>query len=191
MTSPPSPQSSSRPRLTAIPCTQRQAKAYVEAYHRHHRPPLGAIFCLAVVDETRKVRGVATVGRPVARGLDDGLTAEVNRVATDGCDNACSALLGAARRVAFSMGYRKIITYTLPEEGGASLRGAGWTEDGHTNGDRKWACAKYAHLDRRDDHPLGTKIRWVSVNNKATSTPPHWPDPDADTPQIDLFDSTG
>ena len=84
------------------------------------------------------------------------------------------------------MGYRKIITYTLPEEGGASLRGAGWSNDGTTSGG-VWACPKYAHLNRADDHPLGSKHRWVSVNSKATSTPPQWPEPDADTPQINLF----
>ena len=176
-----------RQRLTVVPCTQRQAKAFVKVHHRHHRPPLGAIFCLAVVDEQRLVRGVATVGRPVARGLDDGLTLEVNRVATDGCPNACSALLAAARKVAIAMGYARIITYTLPEEGGASLRGAGWVEDGRTSGDRGWACAKYAHLNRVDDHPLQSKVRWVGLNSKADTTAIVWPEPDDDTQQVGMF----
>ena len=76
-------------------------------------------------DETG-VRGVAIVGRPVARHLDDGWTLEVNRCCTDGADNACSMLYGASWRVARNLCYTKLITYTLPEEGGASLRGAGW-----------------------------------------------------------------
>lgn len=175
-----------RSRLTVIPCTQSRAKAFVRAHHRHHRPPVGAIFCLAIVDEEGGVRGVATVGRPVARGLDDGLTAEVNRVATDGCSNACSALLGGCRRVAFAMGYRRIITYTLPEEGGASLRGAGWVGDGTTPGGG-WSSQKYVHLNRRDDHPLGPKQRWISTNSKAHTTAVQWPDFGCSTGQTDLF----
>lgn len=66
------------------------------------------------------------VGRPVARHYDDGLTLEVNRVATDGCENAGSALYGAAWRAAKALGYRRLITYTLASESGASLRGSGW-----------------------------------------------------------------
>ena len=81
---------------------------------------------MAVADEQNQIRGVAIVGRPVARNLDDGWVLEVNRCCTDGTRNACSMLYQAAWRVAKAMGYRKLITYTLPKEGGASLRGAGW-----------------------------------------------------------------
>jgi len=175
-----------RSSLQVVPCSQRQAKPFIEAYHRHHRSPRGAIFCLAVIDETRAVRGVATIGRPVARMLDDGFTLEVNRVATDGCPNACSALLGAARRIALAMGYARIITYTLPEEGGASLRGAGWQEDGRTSGDRGWACPKYSHLNRVDDHPLQSKVRWVGLNARVNTDPIQWPEVTA-TNQVVLF----
>jgi hypothetical protein len=80
------------------------------------------------------VHGVAIVGRPVARGNDDGWTLEVNRCCTDGARNACSMLYGAAWRATKSLGYRRLITYTLPEEGGASLRGAGWTLVGKRGG---------------------------------------------------------
>ena len=66
------------------------------------------------------------VGRPVARMLNDGATLEVNRLCTDGTPNACSMLYGAAWRAAKALGYRRLITYTLPEEGGASLRASGW-----------------------------------------------------------------
>lgn len=66
------------------------------------------------------------VGRPVARHLDDGFTAEVNRTCTDGCPNANSALYGAAWRAAKAMGYTRLITYTQEGESGSSLRGAGW-----------------------------------------------------------------
>ena len=137
------------------PITQREAFAYIERHHRHHRPPVGAIFCIAVSDgET--VRGVATVGRPVARGLQDGWTAEVNRCATDGAKNACSMLYGACWRAARALGYRRLVTYTLPEEGGGSLRGAGWECIGQAGGG-SWSRADRKRVDL---HQLQVKMRW-------------------------------
>lgn len=117
----------SRDHLTILPITLRRAAAFVTEHHRHHKPPRGAKFALGVADEAGELRGVITVGRPVARSYDDGLTAEVNRSATDGCPNANSALYGAAWRVCQAMGYRRLITYTQEGESGASLRGAGWS----------------------------------------------------------------
>lgn len=113
-------------RLTILPITLRRASAFIELHHRHHKPPTGAKFALGVADEAGELRGVITVGRPIARSYDDGLTAEVNRSATDGCPNANSALYGAAWRVCQAMGYRRLITYTQAGESGASLLGAGW-----------------------------------------------------------------
>lgn len=147
------------PRLTIVPCTIKEANKYIEQYHRHH-PPLknGYFFAVAVADEAGEIRGVAMVGRPTARLLEDGFTAEVRRVATDGCLNACSALYAAAWRAARAMGYRKLITYTLPEEGGASLRGAGWIVVAETSGDtwNRPGCGR----PRVDLHPTQGKLRW-------------------------------
>lgn len=112
--------------LTVTPINFAEANAFVQKYHRHHKPMPGCKFCVAVSDADSKVRGVAMVGRPVSRHVDDGWTLEVNRCCTDGARNACSMLYGAAWRVARELGYRKLITYTLPAEGGASLRAAGW-----------------------------------------------------------------
>jgi hypothetical protein len=72
------------------------------------------------------LRGVAIVGRPVARAYQDGLTLEVNRTATDGTKNANSMLYGAAWRAAKALGYRRLVTYTQEGETGASLKAAGW-----------------------------------------------------------------
>jgi hypothetical protein len=83
-------------------------------------------FCLGVAIVDTLV-GVATVGRPVARHLDDGYTLEVNRTCTlDGTPNVNSMLYGAAWRAAKALGYRRLITYTQEGESGASLRAAGW-----------------------------------------------------------------
>lgn len=141
--------------LTIVPTSLSVANDFVATLHRHHKRTPGHKFSLAVTDG-EKIRGVAIMGRPVARMLDDGLTLEVNRVCTDGCPNACSALYGAARRVAREMGYKRIITYTLPEEGGASLRGAGWVRDGAAGGGN-WNVPSRP----RDDSPLPqVKVRW-------------------------------
>ena len=143
-------------RLTIAPIAYCDACAFVERHHRHHDPPRGHKFSIAVQDDEGVVRGVAMVGRPVARGLDDGFTAEVLRVATDGCDNACSALYGACWRAAKGMGYRKLVTYTLATEPGSSLRGAGWRVVAEVKG-RSWSTPSRPRIDH---HPTDDKLRW-------------------------------
>lgn len=135
-----------------------EACAFVAQYHRHHRPPVGHKFSVAVNDG-EKVVGVAIVGRPVARGLQDGYTAEVTRLATDGTRNACSILYAAAWRAARALGYRRLVTYTLPQEGGASLRAAGWRVVGEVDG-RSWSCPSRPRVDK---HPTQDKLRWEAV----------------------------
>lgn len=115
-----------RPQLHAVPVTFADACAFVEAWHRHHQPPIGHKFSLGIATEDGILRGVAIVGRPVARFLDDGLTLEVNRTATDGTPNTNSALYAHAWQAAKHMGYTRLITYTQAGESGASLRAAGY-----------------------------------------------------------------
>lgn len=131
--------------LQIVPISLAEANAFVAVNHRHHKPVPGAKFSIAAA-EGEIVRGVAIVGRPVARGSDDGWTLEVNRCCTDGTRNACSMLYGAAWRAAKALGYRRLITYTLPEEGGASLRGAGWVLVGRRGGGN-WNCASRPRID--------------------------------------------
>ena len=109
-----------------MPVTFAQARDFVGDWHRHHRPPVGHKYSIGVADERDVLVGVAVVGRPVARHLDDGLTLEVTRVATDGTPNACSLLYAAAWQAAKALGYRTLLTYTQAGESGASLRAAGW-----------------------------------------------------------------
>jgi len=143
-------------RLRVVPCELDEANAFVTAHHRHHRPVVGHRFSVAVADEAGDVRGVAIVGRPTARLLQDGWTCEVTRVATDGCANACSALYGACRRAAFALGYRRLVMFTLSTEPGTSLVGAGWKCLG-TAGGGSWSCPSRPRVDR---HPLQLKLRW-------------------------------
>lgn len=143
-------------RLTVVPCTLEEANVFVARHHRHHLPVQGHKFSLAVADDAGDIRGVAIVGRPVARHLDDGWTLEVSRVATDGCPNACSALYAAAWRATRALGYRRLVTYTLPEESGSSLRGAGWRCIGQAGGGT-WHRAGRPRVDK---HPTQAKLRW-------------------------------
>lgn len=145
-----------RTKLLVVPMTLPEANAYVSKYHRTHKPVPGCKFCVAVADEGGVVRGVAIVGRPVARMLDNGWTLEVNRSCTDGTKNVNSMLYGACWRVAKGLGYRKLITYTLPEEGGASLRAANWKCLGERGGG-SWSVPS---RPRVDTHPLQTKLGW-------------------------------
>lgn len=112
--------------LHLVPVRFRTAAAFVAMWHRHHQPPKGMVFAVGVADDAGVLRGVAIVGRPVARRLDNGQTLEVTRTATDGTSNANSMLYGAAWRAARALGYTRLITYTQAGESGASLRGAGW-----------------------------------------------------------------
>ncbi len=142
-------------RIRVVPVSFAEAKKIISDLHRHHQPPRGHKFSIAARADWGLV-GVICTGRPVARRLDDGSTAEVNRLATDGTPNVCSLLLGAAARAAEAMGYEKIVTYTLPEEGGASLRAAGWQFEAQSPGG-SWSCPG---RPRSDKHPLGPKWRW-------------------------------
>ncbi|GAH46961.1 unnamed protein product, partial [marine sediment metagenome] len=111
--------------LIIVPIKLKEAKEFVKRHHRHHNPPVGHICSLAVACDD-KIVGVAIIGRPIARALDKGFTAEVTRLCTDGTQNACSALYAAAWRAARSLGYKKLITYILNTEPGTSLIAAGW-----------------------------------------------------------------
>lgn len=141
--------------LCIVPCERDEANAFVRQHHRHHGPVPGHKFAVACA-EGETIHGVAIVGRPSSRVLDDGMTLEVVRVATDGARNAASALYGACRRATFALGYRKLITYTLATEPGTSLRAAGWREIARVNGG-SWNTPSRPRVDK---HPTQQKIRW-------------------------------
>lgn len=144
-----------RSRLFIVPVSLKDANAFVSHYHRHNKPVPIAKFTIGVVDETGLLRGIAIVNNPIVPQLMDTWTAEVIRVATDGCQNACSALYAASRKIAFAMGYQKLITYTLQEESGASMRGAGWQRVKETKANRGWS-----HRTGRKDQEVYTKDKW-------------------------------
>ena len=113
--------------INIVPCTLSEAAEFVGNFHRHNKPPQGGLFACGASDGTNLV-GVGIVGRPVSRHMQDGVTAEVTRCCVvDGAPKGtCSAIYGALWRAARALGWRRLITYTLQSESGASLRGAGW-----------------------------------------------------------------
>jgi hypothetical protein len=141
--------------LTVVPITFAEARAFVEQHHRHHQPPVSHLFSIGAAKE-ETIRAVAIVGRPVARRNQDGLTCELTRLASDGTRNACSFLYGRAWRAAQALGYKRMVTYTLDNESGASLRASGWKFIGETPG-RSWSVPS---RPRVDTHPLQKRFRW-------------------------------
>lgn len=133
----------------------------VAEHHRHHEPPVGHKFSIGVAQDELLV-GVAIVGRPVARHLDDGRTLEVARTATDGTKNANSVLYGAAWRAAKALGYDRLVTYTMEGESGASLRGAGWRVLAYRRPRPGWNMPSRAR-DNRAPHSVQRTLWLVSA----------------------------
>ena len=146
------------PTLTLVPITFKEANEYVKKYHRHHGSVVGHKFSIAVAVENIIV-GVAIVGRPVSRGLDNGWTLEVLRVCTNGTKNACSFLYAAAWRATKALGYKKLVTYILNTESGKSIVAAGWKCLGECGGGN-WNCKSRPRIDT---DPLQKKLRFEIV----------------------------
>ncbi|MTK11867.1 MAG: hypothetical protein F8N39_07215 [Clostridiaceae bacterium] len=144
--------------LRAVPIDWQEACAFVADLHRHHEPPAGWKFGIGAGLDGLLVGGVV-VGRPVSRVRDNGRTLEVTRLCTDGTRNACSFLYGRAVRAAFALGYDRIGTYTLPQEGGASLRAAGWRLVGERGGG-SWSRED---RPRTAKSPTSPKLLWEVV----------------------------
>ncbi len=149
-------------KLQILPITLKEANEFVTNFHRHNKKVQGARFCLGASYEDQLV-GVAIVGRPVARKMDEGFTAEVTRVCTkeDAPKNTNSFLYGRCWRVWQQMGGKRIITYTLQDESGSSLKGAGYKITGETGG---WKEGKgWTTRPGREWQPVvgQMKFRWA------------------------------
>lgn len=142
--------------LQIRPITLKEANAYVEKNHRHHKATVGCKFSISCYKEKQLV-GVAICGRPVSRYLDNGETLEINRVCTDGTKNACSMLYGACVRIAREMGYKKVITYILESEDGTSLRAANFILEQEQAGGTHWTGCR----DLQQELPFELKKRYV------------------------------
>ena len=148
--------------LRIVPIRFRDACEFVKIWHRHHQAPIGHIFSIGCATDDDVLRGVAMIGRPVARHYDNGSTLEVNRTATDGTPNVNSCLYGAAWRAAKALGYSKLITYTQAGETGVSLRAAGWRVIGERPARNGWNAPS---RPREDSAPVGIqRILWEATS---------------------------
>ncbi len=143
--------------LMLIPVSFKIACDFVNENHRHHHSPQGMKFTVAL-SNGKDIVGVLIAGRPVATHRDDGFTLEITRLCViSAYQNACSRLYAAARRISREMGYRSLITYTLVEESGISLKAAGFQNDGISQGGSWNSVGR----PRKDNHPMGKKQRWI------------------------------
>lgn len=149
--------------MNVVPITLREANDFVESFHRHNGRTArnGGKFAIGLAHDGELI-GCAIVGNPLSATFMDGVTAEVlrNCVRDESPKGACSMLYGACWRAWRAMGGQRLVTYTLPAEGGFSLRGAGWKVVGITkpvaNGWRK-----NDHLTREWQPIMGEqKLRW-------------------------------
>ena len=151
--------------LKIKPISLKEANCFVARLHRHNKPTVGHKFSVGVYDGDR-LCGVAIAGRPVARRLDDGQTLEILRVCTDGTYNACSILYAACSKAAKALGYRKVVTYTLVSESGASLKAAGFMNCGEAGGlswdvpSRPREVVQESLFGEERKYPSEMKIRW-------------------------------
>jgi len=145
--------------MEAKPIGIEEANIFVKSRHRHHAPVLIARFAVGVTHDGVLV-GVAIVGNPLARALMDDYTAEVLRVCVtdEAPKGACSFLYTRCKRIWQQMGGKKLITYTLQSEGGASLRGAGWAQEALLDGRSGWDTPSRPRINQ----PISQepKVRW-------------------------------
>ena len=144
-------------KLELTPLTIKDACLFISLHHRHHDPPPGGLFAVGV-QRDHNVVGAAIIGRPIARLLDRGYTAELTRLCVlEDQPNASSMLYAASARAAKALGYREVITYTLTSESGVSLRAAGWEQLEDDTSGGSWNTPS---RPRRDHHSLEPKRRW-------------------------------
>lgn len=135
------------------------AKEFILQNHRHCKPPVGWRFGCGLFDENKLV-GVITAGNPVSRKLCDGRTLEINRSCVLNVKNANSKLYAAIIQAAKALGWDRVITYSLHEESGASLKAVGFKLDSEKAGGigNGWQSRKNRIYDKK---LCVLKNRWI------------------------------
>ena len=151
--------------FTVIPLSLKEANEFVIKHHRHNKKCLTHKFSIGA-EYKEEIIGVAMCGKPIARRLDERYTLEVYRVCIKDPPpkNACSFLYGRCWRIWQSMGGKKILTYTLAEESGSSMKGVGWKKVSKTKPckvGKGWTTRK-----NRVWQPVNSqlKFRWEQIN---------------------------
>jgi len=147
--------------MRIAPVSLQAAQAYVRKYHRHNTAPQGHKFSIGLLADSEYI-GVVIASIPKARALNDGMTLEINRVCCDAAYfNACSKLYAAAVKAGRAMGYTRFVTYTLPEEGGGSVKAVGFQYAGRVPAKPEgWNCRGRPRA-APVRYPSGEKVRWI------------------------------
>lgn len=147
--------------MEVTPVTLKDALNFVRKNHRHCTAPQGHKYSIGIKASDTLI-GVVIASTPKARALDDGRTLELNRICCDPAyRNAVSMVCGAAIRAARAMGYYRIVTYTLPQESGSSMRAIGFQQDGITSArPTGWNCRSRPR-SLPEKYPNTEKIRWI------------------------------
>lgn len=154
--------------LVLRPCTVKRAERFNAATHRRLKKIQGAMWAVRV-ERNGETVGVALVGNPARKLMEDGVLCVLRVAVIEGNPNACSMLYGACSRAARDMGATDCVTYTHLDEPGTSLRAAGWIDGGITGGgewgreDRPRQLALYPESKRRWWAPWGTRARLEEV----------------------------
>ena len=139
----------------------RQANEFVFQHHRHLDDTEGQLWAIALMDGD-ELAGVLIAGRPSSGALQRQGCIEITRCCVlegEQYRNGGSMLYARARRIAQAFGWTRVITYNLPEESGASLRGAGFKCVAKTRGG-SWDRKK---RPRKDKAPTCPKNRWEAA----------------------------
>jgi len=158
--------------FTVVPLTLREANEFVTEHHRHNKKCTGHKFSIGAEYKGELV-GVAICGRPIARKLDEKRTLEVLRVCikNPAPTNACSFLYGRCWRIWQAMGGEKILTFTLAEESGSSLKAVGWNKVSETKPfkvNKGWTTRP-----NREWQPVNSqlKFRWEQTKQEERVAP--------------------
>lgn len=137
------------------PITIKEANKFVKEHHRHHRPTSNNTgkWALSVIDKkTNEILGVLIVGNPVSATFMDGYTLEITRlcIKENAPKGSASFLISKCSKIWKIMGGKKIITYTLCYESGASMKGAGWIKTGEVKPHNNWKNKSVMDGKKRD-----------------------------------------
>lgn len=144
--------------MSIAPCSIKKAQAWVKAVHRRLPKIQGGLWAVKVLDDGEMV-GVAIVGWPARKFMEDGVLGVLRCAVLDGHKNACSMLYGACSRAAKAMGATDLVTYTHADEAGTSLKASGWVYAGMTDGG-EYSRPSRARPDAVDPMP---KHRWFAA----------------------------
>jgi len=144
------------------PIRQKEAKRFINDHHTHNEAPVAWRWGGGIYNGDL-LMGVVWVGRPVARALCQTTIVEVNRLCfrrdypLNMRHGGCSMAYRWAEATARERGFLKIVTYTLEEESGYTLRAARWKPEAKVRG-KSWNSPSRPRVDKA---PTTDKVRWA------------------------------